>query len=216
MMRVASIYALYILTGIIYSKQDGAGADGFFPTSVPTANDDTLAYLMLYPAACFEGNVTDFSALGSTLNDTFTQYNTFSAPQLLKTLQHSGPHNRIHGYTAWVIMMALFASAFCCSGIRSIFRPLAGRSQWWGRCSIFLWRMFLVLQSASCIASLGFVVNSYQYVTGMRIWMNNSGWMHLDEDGRNPEMDPSSFGQLLPVVLILLTIFQAAQALSGE
>jgi hypothetical protein len=50
------------------------------------------------------------------------------------------------------------------------------------------------------------VVFSFVYIRDLRRWVRPSGYMEEGND-RNPKEDPTTFGQLVPIFLTLLTVF---------
>ncbi|EGS19678.1 uncharacterized protein CTHT_0041590 [Thermochaetoides thermophila DSM 1495] len=81
-------------------------------------------------------------------------------------------------------------------------------------------QIFTGLAYALCLRySKSCTVTAYHYniVTNllqMRSWLRDSGWMDLGDRGLSPEDDPSTFGQLIPLLLIFLTLFTFLQIMS--
>lgn len=74
---------------------------------------------------------------------------------------------------------------------------------------------FLLYLLGGIAISCAIVVIQGKYVFALRRWVNNSGWMEL-EDGQNPENDATSFGQLVPICLTALTLFAFLGIISGK
>ena len=56
---------------------------------------------------------------------------------------------------------------------------------------------------------------TYIYIQSLRKWMNESPWMKK-EGGKNPEYDSTTFGQLVPLLLTLLTVFTTLQLIGSK
>jgi hypothetical protein len=73
-----------------------------------------------------------------------------------------------------------------------------------------------VWQFLGIIVCIGAVGESYTYIERLKLWMNGSGWIGRDSiTGTNPERDGTSFGQLVPMLLTLLTLFTIVQSIEG-
>lgn len=57
---------------------------------------------------------------------------------------------------------------------------------------------------------------SAHYMMSLRSWAKASGWLQKDAGGQSEEDDATSFGQLVPIFLSLLTLFSFAQVITGE
>ncbi len=211
--RVVITAGVYLATGIMLSNQ-GAGGNGF-PTEIPQAN--TTDSLLFLQAACFQ---TDASHFTQSLDQ------SLSSLENIKEAFLDG--DRIHGWNMYLAMLLFYALALVVGLGRFI--QHGGRKEGrrariglWARrtCAplfraTFLFHLVFALYLAGGIAIASWtVVGSAFYISGLRQWVSTSGWLAL-ENGKNPEDDPTTFGQLVPLLLIALTIFTMLQVLSGK
>lgn len=207
-LRVIVTTLVYLVTGILLSNQ-GSGSLGF-PTRVPDLKEQYSPLLL--PAACFQ---TGDSGFAKSFSQSFTSSSSFFG-------------GRIPGWTQYLVMFIFYALAVFINLGRLIRRGTGhdGRRRrtvnWMKRSCAPLFRAkrpLYWLFGAYLVGGIGIaswtVVTSAQYVLELRNWVDKSGWMDL-EHGRNPENDPSTFGQLVPVLLITLIIFTFLQILSEK
>jgi hypothetical protein len=55
-----------------------------------------------------------------------------------------------------------------------------------------------------------------RYIQNLEHWMNDSPWIDKVQGDTNPEIDSTSFRQLVPILLTLLTVFTALQLIGGK
>jgi hypothetical protein len=68
-----------------------------------------------------------------------------------------------------------------------------------GGSTLISW-LFFVWWGLTWVASAGFYIVSTWYIFVLRQWVAQSGWIQLDQDGRNPEDRLQDFGQLSAIV----------------
>ncbi|KAK4184630.1 hypothetical protein QBC35DRAFT_46637 [Podospora australis] len=207
-LRMVVTTGVYIFTGILLANQ---GRDSFrFPTKVPDYTEKHSPLLL--PAACFQSGSSEVGkemqrTLGaSSANEFFT--------------------GQIHGWTQYLLMLFFFIFAVLVSVSRLIRRGQdhdGKRRQfvsWFKRsCPRLLkWKkLFYIFFGLYLVAGIGIstwaVVYAALYVFKLRSWVHSSGWMKTI-DGKIEENDASTFGQLVPVFLISLTIFTFLQVIS--
>jgi hypothetical protein len=206
--RTLLITGLYIVTGVILSNQ-GAGSQLPWPTSPNNATDPLLGL----PAVCYQsGNTT----LGGTLGETFGNSRHFA----VDVLRNSSPNNRIVGWNFFILMMLWYGLAIIAEVFRLWYHRSSripnhpeSRRKTWGK---WIARTFWFYQFAGATFSMVAIVSSFNYIQSLRNWMNNSPYLIRGDDNRNPENDPTSFGQLVPLLLILLTVFTFLQLIGGK
>ncbi|KAK1486238.1 hypothetical protein CTAM01_12289 [Colletotrichum tamarilloi] len=79
------------------------------------------------------------------------------------------------------------------------------------------WNLYLVIliwYGVSILAELGRCC--YRSRKKHRRWVKRSRWLELDEGGQSEEDDATSFGQLVPIILVGLTAFTFLSILSGK
>ncbi|KAK4198767.1 hypothetical protein QBC40DRAFT_89686 [Triangularia verruculosa] len=213
-LRLAVTSLVYIITGILLSNR--GEPDLGFPTKVPT-DEETYSFMLL-PAACFQ---TDGIRLGTELDKSFK---VGSANEFF--------NGQVHGWTQFIIMFLFFFLAVVVSVGRLVRRGQDHNGRrtrliaWFKRTfkPLFRWRrIFYLLFGMYLVAGLAVsswtVVTSALYVFSLRRWVHESGWMEpVDEEApdRIAENDPSTFGQLVPVLLISLTLFTFLQVISDR
>ena len=208
LVRIAIVFAVYLVTGILLSTQGSAPVGGF-PTKVPAPTDTYSA--MLLPAACFQSGASQFS---NTVRESFTKGTFFD--------------NHINGWTQYLCMALFYFTALLVS-IGGLIRKGMHREAslqkrivvWTKQKMPLLYRpkrfydyLFGVYLTAGIALACWTIISSGLYILDLRRWVDGSGWLELS-NGRNPENDPSSFGQLVPLLLMALTLFTFLQILSG-
>jgi hypothetical protein len=202
--RIVVTIGVYLSTGLLLSNQ-GAIAEGF-PTEVPDAN--VTESLMILSAACFQ---SDASHLATSLAQSLSGTEAFK-----DALINSNPGNKIHGWNHYLVMLFFFVLTIIVEAGRFAYRilptlrfrpPSQAR-----RVMEYVFGIYLV-------GGIGIawwtVVDSTIYISSLRNWVHSSGWMELNGGG-NPEDDPTSFGQLVPMLLVVLTVFSFVQIVSDK
>ncbi|KAK4107903.1 hypothetical protein N656DRAFT_462551 [Canariomyces notabilis] len=207
-LRIIVTTLVYVITGVLLSNQ-GDGSLGF-PTQVPPMTDQYN--LMLLPAACFQSGEFLF---GSEIKNALEagSFQAFFTGQ-------------IHGWTNFLIMFLFFIIAVLVSLGRVIRRGTGhnGRRKRFiarvGKTLPFLFkakRFFYFLFGLYLLAGIGIsawtVIDSALYVFELRRWVDHSVWLERVRN-INPENDPSTFGQLVPLLLMSLTVFTFLTILS--
>ncbi|KAK4175076.1 hypothetical protein QBC36DRAFT_332259 [Triangularia setosa] len=211
-LRLVVTSLVYVITGILLSNR--GEPDLGFPTQVP-ANEETYSFMLL-PAACFQ---TDGIRLGTELDKSFR---VGSANEFF--------NGQVHGWTQFIIMFLFYFLAAVVSVGRLIRR---GKDHNGKRTRFIVWfkqtlnpffqwkRFFYIFFGLYLLAGIAVsswtVVTSALYVFALRRWVHGSGWMKaidVEIPGRIAENDPSTFGQLVPVLLISLTLFTFLQVIS--
>ncbi|KAK3940418.1 hypothetical protein QBC46DRAFT_288338 [Diplogelasinospora grovesii] len=207
-LRIIVTSLVYLVTGILLSNQ-GSGSDGF-PTEVPPA--DATYSPMLLPAACFQSDASHFT---TTVQQSFEG----TAGGLLGGGQ-------IFGWVQYLIMLLFYAFAVVVSIGRLLMRAgtrhgkigkkvreRAMQSDGLKRFWYCLFGLYLVAGNGIAVWT---VVKSAWYIIRLRSWVDGSGWLQLSGSGKNPENDPSSFGQLVPMLLMSFTVFTFLQDISDR
>ncbi|KAK9423272.1 hypothetical protein SUNI508_04166 [Seiridium unicorne] len=217
-LRVLCICGVFIVTGLLMANQN-ATQDLKFPTAVPPTNEtDSLLFL---PAACFQSTNSPFAA--TLINTTSSAAAFFQG-----TLVESTPGNAIQGWNWYVVILLFYGAAIVAEFIRFCRRGKT-RPGWRGRLGARVSRIvkpkswqrkfvscvfLLYLILGAGISSVAVVLGA-RYIYRLRQWVDRSGWMML-ENGRNPENDATSFGQLVPIFLSALILFSFAQMISEK
>jgi hypothetical protein len=220
--RILLVTALYIVTALLLSNQNASLALNW-PTATPPRNENDT--LLVMPAACFQGNQ---GTLDKTLQDSFGR----GAPHLLKdVLGKSSPNNHIVGWNFFVLIVLWYGAAIIAEGWRywlhwyhrrasSVQENVPSRfPQLRAFISItnkWISRSFWVYQAVGTIFCTVAIVMTFLYIQSLRDWMNKSPWLKKGGDGTNPEYDATSFGQLVPLLLTLLTVFTTLQLIGGK
>jgi hypothetical protein len=207
-LRITVTTLVFVITGVLLSNQ-GSGSLGF-PTEIPSHTDQYSP--MLLPAACFQTG--DF---------TFDEEIKKAAKAGSATAFFTG---QIHGWTNYLIMFLFYLIAVGVSLGRVIRRGMGrnGRRKrfvaalkkvfpFLFRIKRFFYAIFGLYLLAGIALSGWTVANAAVYVLRLRWWVDRSGWIQLSNNG-NPENDPSTFGQLVPVLLMSLTVFTFLQIVS--
>lgn len=211
--RTVATALLYLATGILLSTQAAPGSELAFPTQVP--KDDDKWSTLLLPAACFQGSAAQF---GNTLQQSFQGAGLFKVG------------DRITGWTPFVILVLYYVLA----NIVTLGRVVrAGRENGGRREKFCKWFVDVVgtkklkwvnriggqVYGVYLLAGLAIsgytMASSSEYIAMLRRWVDRSGWIQLF-DGTNSENDPKSFGQLVPLLMMTLTVFTFLQMLSGK
>lgn len=233
-LRVVIIIGVVLVTGIILSNQD-ANTDIQFPTAPPPQNATDLG-LMFLPAACFQGQDTH---IVHTLQDSFNGTDDFQRSILFST---AGRGNHILGWNKYLIMLGWYVLSLlvmlirrfyhvqrdvgfvaaigrtlvpCCFPNRkSVKERVEGGAKTTSHV-VFRWAHTIYMFIGVFIGFV-IVVTSASFIMKLRAWAKQSGWLQPGQGGVNEEDDPTSFGQLVPIFLSLLTIFTLAQTVNSE
>ncbi|KAI1343663.1 hypothetical protein F5Y15DRAFT_172649 [Xylariaceae sp. FL0016] len=216
--RILAISGVFIVTGLLFTNQN-ADQGLKFPTGVPPA--DTTDSLIFLPAACFQGG-------RNTATDTFRD-STKSAPAFFQgTLVHSTPNNFIQGWK-WYVLILLFYGVAIVAEIIRFFRRGISRKGWRAGVGKKVQRfcgfkpfqrrlasfVFLIYLLAGVGISTAVVIMSTLYIFRLRNWVDKSGWIEI-ENNQNPENDPATFGQLVPIFTSAMIFFSFLQVLSEK
>ncbi|GAB1315533.1 TRP C-terminal domain-containing protein [Madurella fahalii] len=200
-LRMVVTTLVFIITGVLLSNQ-GSGSLGF-PTEVPLFTETSS--LMLLPAACFQSG--DF----------------LFGDEIERTLQAGSLDaffgGQIHGWTNFLVMFLFYLVAVFISLGRLIRRGI-GQKGWRNtfatslektfpplfRAKRFFYALFGLYLAAGIAISCWTVIVAGLYVFQLRRWVDQSIWIDRSRN-TNPENDPSTFGQLVPMLLMSLTVF---------
>ncbi|KAK8026192.1 hypothetical protein PG990_004015 [Apiospora arundinis] len=217
--RVACITGVFIVTGLLMVNQNADDrSDLLFPTKIPEAN--TTTSLLFLPAACFESARSPFAA---TFRNTTANADAF----FLKTLRHSTPGNKLHGWNWYIVLLLFYLVAGAAEIIRCVRRAGEHHTGWRGWTHRRLSRVFKPQSGLRKTASYGYLLylsagigvsstamgKSVVYIFGLRNWVDRSGWVE-DDNGINPENEWRSFGQLVPIFMTAMVVFAFVQLLS--
>lgn len=217
-LRVLSITFIFIATGLLMTNQN-TDIERTFPTGVPNANEtDSLLFLA---AACFQNDER-------TAADTFGETTSNAQVFFVDNIAESTPRNKIQGWNLYILTLLFYGAATIAEVLR-FFRRGYSRPGWRGKvgkqfrrcCSLwpplrkFVSGVFLAYLSAGVGLSCAVTIISTQYIFNLRKWVNNSGWIEV-ENNQNPENDAKSFGQLVPIFSSALILFSFAQIISGK
>lgn len=219
LLRIVVITGVFIFSGLLLTNQNATN-DIPFPSKVPPADERNSPLLML--AACFQGKNGSFV-------DTFSQ--SFTDGNTVQTFVESTPGNRIEGWNFFLIILLCYGAAIIVEGVRfirrsekrlGIVRKVFGRKTpvSSGKAGsrlrgvvMFIYGLYLL----GCVSVSGVTIGfEAKYMMDLRRWVYNSGWLEKNEWGRNEEQDGTSFGQLVPIFLGLLTLFTFAEMISSE
>lgn len=209
-LRIAITALVYLITGLILSNQNSSGVN--FPTKVPDPTDQYST--MLLSAACFQSGE---AGLTRDIRNAFNaqDVNTFF-------------NNQIPGFTQYLVMCMFYIVAVFVSVGRFVRRGADhdGRrkrflERFKRRFSLLFRarRFFYLLFAIYLIAGVGIaswtVQGAFRYIYDLRYWVRHSIWQNLDNNGKASEDDPTTFGQLVPMLLISLTVFSFLHLLAG-
>lgn len=224
-LRILVTTGVFLATGLLLSNQN-VDPSWAFPTEVPpavprqiTSNSTATALNMFLPAACFQ---SDSSHLINALNV------SFSASGSEQAFLNSTVNDKIHGWNMYLIMLLVYMLSTVFA-IGSFFRSGIHRGGLRARIDQVIRRWFAPLFRATWLMRIVFatyvaggigvacwtIVSASFYMFALRSWADHSQWMQTS-GGINPENDPTSFGQLVPMCLVVLTLFAILQTLSGK
>ncbi|EJT69828.1 hypothetical protein GGTG_12711 [Gaeumannomyces tritici R3-111a-1] len=213
--RVLITLFLFLTTGLLLSNQNST--EQIFPSNIPPPGDEPA--FMFVPAVCYQNGDTDFK---KTLGKTFDEGGTRFADVLF----NSNPGNKIRGWNWYIMMLLFYLAAFLLEIFRSINRGSEhpgrkrhGFIQWLKRVTMVgpksskalgrLGRGLMIFYLLGGLAISGAtIILTSQYLFSLRRWARNAGWLETDEGSRKTsEDDATAFGQMIPMILSLLTIF---------
>ncbi|KAM7199960.1 hypothetical protein V8F33_004134 [Rhypophila sp. PSN 637] len=201
-LRIGITALVYLITGLILSNQNSSGVN--FPTRVPSPGDQYST--MLLSAACFQSGQAGL---------TRDIQNAFNAKDVSTFFS-----NQIPGFTQYLVMCMFYIIAVIVSIGRFVRRGADhdGRRkrflEWFKRTFSILFRarrffylVFAIYLCAGVAIASWTVQGSFRYIYDLREWVRNSIWITRDMNERVNEDDPATFGQLVPLLLISLTVF---------
>jgi len=209
--RIVVVTGLYIITALLLCNQN-ASPNLTFPTDVPADSRNTTLVL---PAACFQ---EETGATQKTIENTFGSSGQF----FVGTIGKSSPENHIPGWNFFILMIIWYCLSVVAEVIRFFYKrhgPKTTIAPDPLQRSLFqklVHPMFWLYQVSGVVLCIVFVGFSFTYVQRMRTWMAGSKWMKENPNGTNDESQATSFGQLLPLFLMLLTVFSVAQVIGGK
>ncbi|KAM7220398.1 hypothetical protein V8F06_004177 [Rhypophila decipiens] len=201
-LRIGITALVYFITGLILSNQNSSGVN--FPTRVPRPGDQYST--MLLSAACFQSGQ---AGLARDIQNAFNakDVSTFFTSQ-------------IPGFTQYLVMCMFYIIAVMVSVGRFVRRGADhdGRRkrflEWFKRKFSILFRarrffylLFAIYLCGGVAIASWTVQGSFRYIYDLREWVRNSAWISRDMNEKVNEDDPATFGQLVPLLLISLTVF---------
>ncbi|KAL8383274.1 hypothetical protein RB595_006841 [Gaeumannomyces hyphopodioides] len=217
--RVLITIQLFLTTGLLLSNQNGT--EKIFPSDIPPPDAET-AYMFI-PAVCYQNGDT---GLGRTFYQTAGQ----GANQFADVVLNSNPGNKIQGWNWYIMMLLFYLAAFLLEVFRSINRGSEhpgrkrhGLIRWLKRATMAgpksskvlggLGRGLMILYLLGGLAISGATIFlTSQYLFGLRRWARNAEWLEANEGTiKTSEDDATAFGQMVPMLLSLLTVFALFQ-----
>lgn len=228
-LRVILIFGIVLVTGLILSNQD-AGSQAKFPTAIPPLTQTNDGSLFL-PAACYQENGHLSKTLQESLND---------IPALKSALFQSSPGNHIQGWNFYLVMLLWYLFALLVTYVRRFYHIFRKYGIWIaiGRAFIplccsswdfeledekshkrhekfFKWLHTIYMLFRVALGSVTAIISA-DFIMKLRSWVRHSGWLKSDSTSLGPEDNATSFGQEVPILLTLLTVFTAAQTVNGK
>jgi hypothetical protein len=218
--RVAVITGVFVVTGLLLGNQNATNRIPFPSEVPPLKNPDSY---LLMPAACFQASNSPFIR-------TFTT--SFKDEEhAKKAFLEARPGNKIEGWNFYLLILFCYGAAILVEigkkvvrinqrkqffnmsqGLKSTF--LSGKS---GGLIRGLSRFAYGLYLAACVAISGVTIGfQVTQLFGLRRWARRSGWLETNEGGLSEEDDWSTFGQLVPMFLGLLTLFTFVENISRK
>ncbi|KAF7513525.1 hypothetical protein GJ744_008819 [Endocarpon pusillum] len=214
--RIALITGLYIVTALLLSNQN-ASEELVWPTETPRQNEtDTLLVL---PAACFQ---SEKGNTGKTFGDTFSDADHLGNMAIRKSTPSK---SRIVGWNFFILMILWYGAVIIAEVWRfwlswylrrKVHNRFPKLTAWIRTTDKWIKRFFWVYQFAGTSFCIVAITKTFLYIWSLRSWMNNSPWLRKEQDETNPENDATSFGQLVPLLLTLLTVFTALQLIGDK
>lgn len=219
LLRTIVIAGLFACTGVLLSNMNTVEHGPLvFPSQIPSPKERNGLQLVL--AACFQGGTRQ---MAKTMKQSFDDKTSAQA------FRYSAPENRIEGWNFYIITLLWYMVALVVEGVRFVRRkdrwrekvlgwlkPVKPGDKWSRR--LVLWAdWFYGIYVFGCVVTGGIMVGwEANYMLSLRGWVARSGWLEKNEQSKTEEDDWSSFGQLVPMFLGLLTLFTLVQAISGE
>lgn len=194
-----------------------------FPTGVPLEETLTKGSGMYLAAVCYQRE-------DSHLTDTFRESTSSAESFFGSAIMDSTPGNYIQGWR-WYLISVLFYGAAIIAEIARFCRRSQKRPGWrknlvdkmkpyintsarTRRFIKYLFLPYLLAGIAIGCATVGFTTI---YIYQLRSYVDRSGWLEVEaSNGQNPEMDATSFGQLVPIFLSALVFFTFLQTINGK
>lgn len=216
-LRIIIVTGVFTFTGLLLSNMQ-ATCDVDFPSGIPPQNVRDSGYLGL--AACYQTGVANFAKnVEGSLKDGESAKKAFIFTTVGK--------NRIEGWNFYLITLVCYLGAIIMEVVRFVQRrprtkaylrsclgiKSAGSNPWVLKIARFIYGAWIL----GCVGTSGVTIGcEAKYMMGLRAWVKKSGWLEKDEWENSAEDDGTSFGQLVPVFLGLLTLFTFAQSISGR
>ena len=184
--RIILILIVFAFSGVIFSERNNS----HFPTGVPdySPRNETAPPTFLHHAACFTSSVTVANQVPKAFNDAFKR------PERITGLAE---YSILFVFTIISLLMAI-AHSFVTSPARLANKHLHMR------------RASCVLRIGLLLAAIGIAIAACVQFNRLRKWMHASVW---PADNNESEW---TFGQLVPVFLMLLAPLQFIEAFAGE
>jgi hypothetical protein len=160
---------------------------GLSPERLPPSS--RVNSMILLDAECFL-NATSASALG---NLTTQEYDIVGFPDR-SVVSYATPENICFVLVVAILSINMVIRLILRKGLSRV--PLNPENR---GPTLTLWLLF-VWWILTWVASAGLYVISTRYIFNLRQWAAQSGWIQLDQDGRNPEDRIQDFGQLSAIV----------------
>lgn len=227
-LRVVLIFGIVLVTGLVLSNQD-AETSTKFPTTVPSENNDGSLFLC---AACYQAD----AHMGKTIQESLN-----GLEQTRKAILNDSPNNRIQGWGLYLAMLLWYLLALLVTYVRRFYHIFREYGPWTaiGRAFIpicysnwvpekegdtndkrqkfFKWLHTIYMLCGVALGSATAIISA-NFIMKLRRWAQNSGWLQTNPMNLQvgPEDDATSFGQQVPILLTLLTVFTAAQTVNGN
>ncbi|KLU90256.1 hypothetical protein MAPG_09220 [Magnaporthiopsis poae ATCC 64411] len=213
--RVLITFLLFLTTGLLLSNQNSSQTN--FPTDIPQPGVEPAP--MFAPAICYQNGE---SSIQKSLGMTFGG----GGDQLLDVIKNSTLNNKIRGWNWYIMMLLFYLAAFLLEVCRSLNRGSEEEGR--KRHSITrglkravmigpksskilsrIGRLLILLYLVGGMAISGAaIITTSQYLLTLRVWARNAAWLKTEgESRRSSEDDATAFGQMIPMILSLLTIF---------
>lgn len=224
--RVLLTIALYMVTAVLLANTN-TDDEIAWPVNPPDKNipgRQDYETPLVPQAACFQ---KDKGAIFDITRQTFGR----NGKNLARVLGTSIPkNNKVPGWNFFLLLVLWYAFAIVAEALRfflhfsSVRRgvhhatdlvPQGRIRRIFSPSNKYLGGIFWFYQFVgACFCTVTIVITGL-YVTKLRGWMNQSGWIEKNQN-TNPEYDPTTFGQLVPLLLVLLTVFTFLQLIGGK
>lgn len=229
-LRVILIFGIVLVTGLILTNQD-ADTKMKFPTSITDLDGPNDGRLFL-TAACYQADAHMVKTMHETLEST---------DQFRKGVFNDSPNNHIQGWGFYMAMLLWYLLALLVTYVRRFYHISRRYGVWaaTGRafipicCSswvpeeegdtndkrhkLFQWLHTIYMLCGVALGSAT-AITSANFIMKLRGWVQKSEWLQRTQPNSKvgPEDDATSFGQQVPILLTLLTVFTAAQTVNGK